>query len=261
MSAPLLLPHASMVATKIADLRNHHFRALPAAIKRLKLLSSKLHFISPSENDSRSLLSIVITVGAVTAPGDVKGWGGDIIFRRLGNLVHPIYWSSCQLFRLSRSSSAAEILAAADEMSSGLYMKAVSDDVSICQDLQLTVHQTALASMFTSIKEPQERPHKIDQAAIRETLDEGELGSVYWCPLQKLLAKVLVKDNKMTAKLLHIALVTGLHSRPGGTRTNLRPLHFWAYTGAFVHSSAFSIPCLQRGAGKLAVGCFISWFA
>lgn len=62
-------------------------------------------------------------------------------------------------------------------MSTGPCIKAALDEVNIRHDLQLTVDSTALASLSTSVKGPQERPNKIDLAAIKEVFDNGEPGA------------------------------------------------------------------------------------
>lgn len=47
MSAPVMLLHASMAASKLADLRRHHLRALAKIVKRLKSEPVELHFLAP----------------------------------------------------------------------------------------------------------------------------------------------------------------------------------------------------------------------
>lgn len=101
LSAPLILLHASLVATKIAGLHTLHLDTVEAAVKRLKLLSSELHFTSPSESHCGPLLLNVILDVAMAASGGIKGRGDHIVFRRLGNLVYRIHWSSRQLRRVS----------------------------------------------------------------------------------------------------------------------------------------------------------------
>lgn len=72
-------------------------RVLAATVKRLKTQYSKLHFISPSESNSRTFLSGVIT-DRVMVSGETKSRVDNIFFRRLGNLVYHIHWSSGQLY-------------------------------------------------------------------------------------------------------------------------------------------------------------------
>lgn len=63
-------------------------------------------------------------------------------------------------------------------MSNRLYIQTILNNVKICHELQLPVDSAALASLSTSVKEPQERLIKIDLAEIKESIDEGELQPV-----------------------------------------------------------------------------------
>lgn len=69
---------------------------------------------------SKPFVLVIISDGASAAAHDVKGRGGFIILRRLGNIVHPIQWSARRLRHVSRSSDTDEILDAADALSSGM---------------------------------------------------------------------------------------------------------------------------------------------
>lgn len=103
-------------------------------------------------------------------------------------------------------------------MSNGLWIQAVLKDVNIFHNLQLTSDSTALASLSTTIEEPQERLNKIKLAAIRKPFNDGQLGAVHWCSWQKRLSDALTKDNRSTAKLMHIALVNELQGQREETR-------------------------------------------
>lgn len=164
--------------------------------------------------------------GDMAASGETRGRGGRIIFRPLGNLIHPIHRSSRLLRRVSRSSSTTEILAAADATSNEPYIKAILSGLNIHLDLQFPVDSATLASLSTFVRELQERLNKIDLAAIKDTCDDGKLGASHWRPGQKLLADTITKDNTVTANLFYRVLVTGLHSQPYETRTILGPPHF-----------------------------------
>lgn len=222
MSAPLILLHASMAATKLSDLYNHHLRSLAAILKRLKTQGATLHYISPPTANAAFTLDI-ISDGAMAGagPSDTKGREGYIIFRRYGDIVHPIQWCARRLRRVARSSATVEILAAADAMSNGLYLQHLLRGMHVIHPTELTVDSTSLQSLSTSIKEPEERLNKVDLASIREAFDEGDLTAVHWCPGKQLLADPLTKDNPHTAALLLNALSTGQHIRPLETKTNL----------------------------------------
>lgn len=226
MSSPSLLLHASMAASKLANLRTHHLRALAATLKRLRTHDAKLLFISPpaqerGQSPPPAFLLDVMSDGATASSGETKSRGGHLIFRRLGKIVHPIQWSARCLRRIARSSSTAETLAAADAMSNGLYLRSILLELCCAHLTELTVDSSSLASLSTSIKEPEEKLNKVDLAAIREAYDDGDLDAVHWCPGQKLLADALTKDNRVTAELLLAALSSGMHERPQDMTTNL----------------------------------------
>ncbi len=220
MSSPLLLLHASMAASKLADLRTHHLRALATILHRLKQHNAQLHFDSPTSTDHASFILDIISDGATATAAETKGREGHIIFRRCGNTVHPIQWSARYLRRVARSSATAEILAAAEAMSNGLYIKSIMLELKLPTLAELTVDSTSLLSLSTTVKEPEERLNKVDLAAIREAYDDGALHAVHWCPGQKLVADALTKDNRNTAAILLDALDTGTHARPPETATN-----------------------------------------
>lgn len=60
MSAPLMLFHSSMSASKIVVLRCHHIRALATTIKRLKKEPSELQSIAPNRAEGDSFVVDII---------------------------------------------------------------------------------------------------------------------------------------------------------------------------------------------------------
>lgn len=219
MSAPVMLLHASMAASKLADLRRHHLRALTTTLNRLKTEPAELHFHAPNHNIEKQFVIDIISDGATAVADETRGRSGHIIFRRQGQIVHPIQWSARKLRRVARSSATAEILSAAEAMSNGLYLREVMAEICTIPHVELTVDSTSLQSLSTSIKEPEERLNKVDLAAIREAFDNGELNAVHWCPGPKLLSDALTKDNRATASLLHETLRSGKHERPAEMKT------------------------------------------
>lgn len=82
------------------------------------------------------------------------------------------------------------------------------NNANIWHELQLSEDLSALTSLFTAIKKPQEDVNKIGLVPIIEQFDEGELGAVHWYSGQKLIANNLTKGSRPTATLLHTAVVT-----------------------------------------------------
>lgn len=60
----------------------------------------------------------------------------------------------------------------------------------------------ALHYLSTSIKHPEENYDKVDIAAIREDVDNGDPYAIDWCSGKKLLADPLTKDSLATTTLL-----------------------------------------------------------
>ncbi len=82
--------------------------------------------------------------------------GGFIILRRSGDVVHPIYWSSLKLLRVARSSSTAEILAAADEADMAFYLAALVRELTYPHAMGFTKDSMSLFNLASTTKEPVE---------------------------------------------------------------------------------------------------------
>lgn len=166
----------------------------------------------------------MIVDGATTPKGEIKGRKGHILFRRHGNIVHPIQCNDRKLRWFSRSSSTAEPLAAADAVSDVLFIRAVLFNITATPPpTESTFDSTALQSLSANIKEPEESYNKVDLAAIREAHDGGSITAVLWCPGPRLLADPLTKVNRATAALLLDALTTRLYELPPEMTVNYGP--------------------------------------
>lgn len=223
-SAPLMMYNASNAATKLLDLQRHQLRSLASVLKRIKSHGAILHILSPPRTDVNlpPFTLDFISEGATTPVPKTNGREAHILFRRCGDIVHPFTWSARKLRRVSRSSATAEIISAANAVSNELFIRVVLEDIlNKPPTADLTIDSTALQSLYTIIKEPEERYKKIDIAATREAYDHGLLNAALWCPGPKLLVDPLTKDNQRTAALLLDALHTGLHRRPTEMTINL----------------------------------------
>lgn len=101
MTAAIILLHASMAVSKLANFSCQHLCALASIVKRLKSQGDELHFLSPQRSEtSPSTLDVVPDVPTATAD-DMKGRHGFIIFQRFGHIVHPIHWSAQHLRRVT----------------------------------------------------------------------------------------------------------------------------------------------------------------
>lgn len=90
-----------------------------------------------------------------------------LICRRCGDVVHPIHWSSRELRIVARSSMTAEILAATEVTSIGLYVSEVSGEFLSASGIELATILRSLMALETSVHEPEDRLTRIDLTAIR----------------------------------------------------------------------------------------------
>lgn len=152
--------------------------------------------------------------------GDPKGREGSTIFRRFSNIVHHIQSLARRLYRVSRISATAEIIAAANATSTGIYLKALITEIHEQAAIDLAIHSAALQSLSNSLKELEVRYNKVELAAILEVFNNGNLNAVHWCTRKKLLADRLTKNIPPTKPLLLEALTPGKPERPLRTKTN-----------------------------------------
>ncbi len=142
--------------------------------------------------------------------------GGFIVFRRSGDTVHPIYWSSRKLKRVARSSSTAEILAAADAIDMASHLVALAEELTYCHKIEFTTDSRSLFNLASTTKEPTERLNKTDLSAIRESFDDGAIRRINWCPGYYLVADALTKDNRESSSHLLKVLREGMIPHPRG---------------------------------------------
>ena len=185
----------------------HHQNQLNAFLRR-KRESPQLTYISKSGNP---FILEAFSDAAMAHKGEIKGRLGIIIVRRCGNVIHPLLWRAKKLQRVSRSSTTAEILAAADAVSCLMYLRHLLAEILDPPIAELTIDSKSLLHLSTTTKEPEEALNKVDIASVRENYDAGHLGVVRWSPGYLHIPDGLTKDNNVTAALLTKTLKDGLH--------------------------------------------------
>lgn len=211
MSQPVMLYHASHMATKVGDLKAHHLKDLRALLKFDKKHTPALCFLKPSSGSKFSLEAI--SDAAMSPISEGGGRGAHIIIRRNGDVSHPIYWSARKLRRVARSSSTAELLSASDAASSLIYLQHLMEEFVYHHEATMVVDSRALLNLSTSIREPAEAANKIDLAFIRENFTPRAISTIAWTPGYYNVADGLTKDNRTSASLLLGALRSGVHPR------------------------------------------------
>eukprot|EP00171_Calliarthron_tuberculosum_P005283 IDg5283t1 len=200
MTQLLLLRMASLIATKTSKLLVHHSRDLKALLKYAKRYEPCITFNHPANGCKFHLDTY--TDASMAGKKENGARGEFIIFRRCGDTVHPIYWSSRKLRRVARSSSTAEILAAADAVDMTRYIQEILAEITYSHAAELTSDSRALYNLMFTTKEPNDSLNKLDLAAMRAAFEDGHLRAVNWTPVCYMLADALTKDNRGTSSLL-----------------------------------------------------------
>ena len=199
MSQPVMLRIASEMATKTNRLLVHHLKDLRAQVKYAMSIS---HDVLYAKSEASGKFYLDIYSDATCSKDGLNSREGFIIFRRLNDYVHPIYWMSRKLRRIARSSSTAEILGASDALDKGLYLSALLKEIHYAHSVDLTNDSKSLFSLATAISEPAESLNKLDLAVIRSSFETGALRRVSWSPGYYLIADALTKNNRETCSLL-----------------------------------------------------------
>lgn len=211
LSQPIMLFHASFMASKTNRLMKHHLKELRALLVFDKKTTPTLEFKSPSIQDNKFSLE-VYTDAAVGAKNDMSGRLGYVIYRRCGDTTHPIHWGAHKLRRVARSSATAEILAASEGTSAVLYLQSLLAEIQYAHDTVLVTDSKSVYNLVTSIREPTETLNKVDLSAMREAFNNGSLSQVRWTPGIYHVADALTKDNRHTGSLLLKTLREGTYA-------------------------------------------------
>eukprot|EP00171_Calliarthron_tuberculosum_P002820 IDg2820t1 len=180
----------------------HHLKSLNAIIRRHQSDFSEIQFSQP-RNAAKYTLEVHSDASMMHKNGD-GARGAFTIFRRCGDTVHPIHWCTRKLRRVARSSSTAEILAAAETGGYALYMAEILSELMYKHRVVLATDSQSLFNLVTTTKELEERRNKIDLTAIKEAFDRGLLHTIRWMPGHYLACDAMTKMNQTGSLLLRI---------------------------------------------------------
>lgn len=212
LASPTIAFHASHAATKCCDLRLHHLRAMNATLRIVKACSCTLTYLS---SDGHPFKLEAMSDASMQAHNDKTNVReGIIIFRRSHSIVHAVGWMSRLARRVARSTSTAELLAAADAVDRLTYFKHLLGSIAGTQTTELVLDSRSTFHLCSTMKEPEEIKNKLLLASIREEFNTGSMNTIRWTPGSTHLADALTKDNQEVARKLNEVLTSGKHSHP-----------------------------------------------
>ena len=219
LASPVASFIASDAATKSGNLQLHHLRALDAALQSLKTTAALVNFQPPQAQPFHLEAMSDASMHQLADKTNVRE--GIIIFRRSGTIVHAISWMSRLARRVARSTSTAELLAAADAVDMVTHLKHVLEEFSGPQTTTLTVDSKCVFHLCSTLKEPEEEKNKVLLASIREEYHIKSLRCIRWTPGKTHLADALTKKNVEAAHILDQVLYSGRHERHHESTTAL----------------------------------------
>lgn len=126
-----------------------------------------------------------------------------------GLLSYPLEWSSGKIKRVVRSTIAAEALSLQTGIEAALYMRQIIKNMTVVNVpiIGYTDNKSVIQAIH-STKMVDDKRLRIDISAIKESLSEGEVEGIRWCPGASQLANCMTKRGASGFHLLPI-LQTG----------------------------------------------------
>lgn len=147
--SPTIAFYASNAATKCSGLRLHHLGPLNATLRAIKKCPCVITY-QPSATLPFQLEAMA-DASMQTQNKKVNVRGGIIIFRRSGRVIHPIAWLYRLARRVARSTSTAELHAAADAVDRVAYLKHQLEDTAERQRTGLALDSRSAVCLRSTI--------------------------------------------------------------------------------------------------------------
>lgn len=118
----------------------------------------------------------------------------------------PIAWHANKVKRVVRSTIAAETLALQEGLEDAVYLRRVLEELLGCKNNSIPivgfVDNKSVVEALYSTKLVDDKRLRLDMAAIRQSLDNGEVHTIKWCPGEFQLANSMTKRGASGYTLL-----------------------------------------------------------
>lgn len=120
-----------------------------------------------------------------------------IIYRRCGDVVHPLYWGLHKLVRVVRSSTTPEILAAAETADVLLHLQVLLKQFYFTYAASVVTNSKVTLELSTSIQATAGSLNKVGLETIKEAFRPIMLSAIRWCPGSHHADDTLTKNNRV----------------------------------------------------------------
>lgn len=147
---------------------------------------------------------------------------GFIIFRRYGDIVHPIYRGALKLWRVACSSATAIILAAAETTDTLLYLQEMLNEFYYTHTASIVADSKDAFELSTLIRKPTKALDKVAIVTIREAFcarlfppyDVAVAHDMLQMPSPKTIAQQLQTSSKSCVMVFARVIRLNLHAFP-----------------------------------------------
>ena len=178
------------------------------SISKLKQNDSKIYFPNIGEIRNCSIVTFSDAAHANLSDG-VSSAGAHIVFL-VGdkNKCCVLSWQAQKIKRVVRSSIAAETLSLQESLENAVYLRSLIEEIlritSCSIAIDAVVDNRSVVEAIHSTKFVDDKYLRINIAAIKESIQTGQVRSVRWCPGSIQLANVLTKRGAQSRLLLDI---------------------------------------------------------
>ena len=197
----------SNLAVKLNNATISDIISLNKVVRKAKSNDFDLTFCSVGKNEKL----ICFTDAAFGNLPDGGSQGSYLIFLVGENgICSLLSWQSKRLKRVVRSSLAAESLAMSDCVDAAIFIASMyksimyGDQCSKCIPIEIVTDNRSLHDALYSKKFVTEKRLRIDIAAVKESLINGNISKITWVNANKQLADCLTKEGAPSYKLIEV---------------------------------------------------------
>ena len=118
----------------------------------------------------------------------------------------PLSWNGNKIKRVVRSTIAAEALSLQEGLEDAVYLKGMLTELTSASDIPIIafVDNKSVVEAIHSTKLVEDKRLRIDIGAMKQSLENGEVSAIKWCPGNQQLANCMTKKGASGCDLLTI---------------------------------------------------------
>lgn len=175
------------------------------AVRKLKESRSEVFFPNLGPSSEWKIVLFSDAAHANLSDG-VSSTGAHVIFLSVQQKVCPLSWKANKIKRVVRSTISAEALSLQVGLEEAVYLRNMIVEILNIEAIPITayVDNKSVVEAVHSTKMVDDKRLCIDIAAIKQSLENGEVGHIGWCPGVAQLANCMTKKGASGLPLLEV---------------------------------------------------------